>query len=59
MENLQLIVAVMAFIFAAALIPMSRRKMKGKGVRVWRLVALGLLMLAALLAMFGPGVNVK
>ncbi|KJS10269.1 MAG: hypothetical protein VR67_18270 [Peptococcaceae bacterium BRH_c8a] len=59
MDNLQLIVAVMAFIFAAALIPMSRKKMKGKGVRTWRLVALGLLMLAALLSMFGQGVNLK
>jgi len=59
LDNLQLIVAVMAFIFAAALIPMSRKKMKGKGVRTWRLVALGLLMLAALLSMFGQGVNLK
>jgi len=59
LDNLQLIVAVMAFIFAAALIPMSRNKMKGKGVRIWRMVALGLLMLAALLAMFAPGVNLK
>ncbi|KJS73315.1 MAG: hypothetical protein JL56_11445 [Desulfotomaculum sp. BICA1-6] len=59
MDNLQLIVAVMAFIFAAALIPMSRKKMKGKGVRTWRLVALGLLMLAALLSMFGQGINLK
>jgi len=59
LDNLQLIVAVMAFIFAAALIPMSRKKMKGKGVRVWRTVALGLLMLAALLAMFGPNATLK
>jgi len=59
LDNLQLIVAVIAFMFAATLIPMSRKKMKGKGVRVWRLVTLGLLMLAALLAMFGPGVSFK
>lgn len=59
MDNLQLAVAVLAFIFAAALIPMSRRKMKGPGVRIWRLAALGLLMLAALLAMFAPGLSTK
>lgn len=59
MDNLQLYVAILAFIFAAALIPMSKRKMKGKGVRIWRLTALGLLMLAALLAMFAPGMTSK
>jgi len=59
LDNLQLYVAILAFIFAAALIPMSKRKMKGKGVRIWRLTALGLLMLAALLAMFAPGMTSK
>jgi len=54
LDNLQLVVAIVAFIFAAALIPMSRAKMKGRGVRVWRTIALALLMAAAALAMFAP-----
>lgn len=59
MDNIQLIVALMAFIFAASLIPMSKAKKKGKGVRIWRLITLGLLVLAAALTMFAPAFNGK
>ncbi|SFR03351.1 hypothetical protein [Desulfoscipio geothermicus] len=59
MDNLQLIVAVVAFIFAASLIPMSKAKVRGKGVRVWRLITLALLVIAAALTMFAPVINGK
>ena len=51
-NNLALFVALIAFIFAASLIPMSKLQMRGKGVRIWRIITLGLLVIAALLAMF-------
>jgi len=59
LDNLQLIVAVVAFIFAASLIPMSKAKVRGKGVRVWRLITLALLVIAAALTMFAPVINGK
>lgn len=59
MNKLQLTMAVLAFIFAAGLIPISKMKMKGQGVRIWRVIALALLMLAALVAMFTPGLTNK
>ncbi len=55
MENkFSLLVALIAFIFAASLIPMSKLNMPGKGVRIWRLITLALLVAAAFLAMFAP-----
>jgi len=60
LENpLSLIVAVIAFIFAASLIPMSKWKMRGKGVRIWRIITMALLVAAALLNMFAPALNGK
>jgi len=60
LENpLSLIVAVIAFIFAASLIPMSKRKMRGKGVQMWRIITMALLVAAALLTMFAPALNGK
>jgi hypothetical protein len=58
-NKLQLAVAILAFIFAASLIPMSKAKVKGKGVRVWRIITLTLLMVAAALAMFSPAFSGK
>ena len=57
MEHIQLIVAVIAFIFAASMIPMARMKKKGKGVRVWRAITLALILVAALLTMFFPNLG--
>lgn len=55
MENkLSLVVALIAFIFAASLIPMSKLNIRGKVVRIWRLITLALLVAAACLAMFAP-----
>ncbi|AGL03536.1 hypothetical protein [Desulfoscipio gibsoniae] len=55
MENsLTLIVALIAFVFAASLIPMSKRKIRTRGVRIWRIITLALLVLAAFLSMFAP-----
>lgn len=54
MNKLQLGIAVLAFILAAGLIPISRMRLKGQGVRIWRTVALAMLVLAAALAMFAP-----
>lgn|GEM_PF-1468816 len=59
LHNLPLYVMILAFIFAAALIPMSKRKIKGPFVRAWRLAVLILLVLAAFLAMVAPGLNLK
>ncbi|WP_347490191.1 hypothetical protein ABDB91_03160 [Desulfoscipio sp. XC116] len=60
MENkLSLLVALIAFIFAASLIPMSKMKMRGKGVRIWRIITMALLVAAAFLAMFAPVLNGK
>jgi cytochrome bd-type quinol oxidase subunit 2 len=59
LNKLQLAVAILAFIFAASLIPMSKAKVKGKGVRVWRIITLTLLMVAAALAMFSPAFSGK
>lgn len=59
MDNLSLIVAVVAFICAASLIPMSKAKVRGKGARVWRLITLALLVIAAALTMFAPAFNGK
>lgn len=59
MDKLQLAVAVLAFIFAASLIPMSKARLKGRGVRVWRLITLTLLVIAAALAMFSPAFSGK
>ncbi|WP_161821277.1 hypothetical protein [Sporotomaculum syntrophicum] len=58
MENkLSFFLALIAFIFAASLIPMSKLNMRGKGVRIWRLITLALLVAAAWLAMFAPALN--
>ncbi|WP_449240954.1 hypothetical protein [Desulfoscipio gibsoniae] len=60
MENkLSLLVALIAFIFAASLIPMSKMKTRGKGVRIWRIITMALLVAAAFLAMFAPVLNGK
>ncbi|TYO94861.1 hypothetical protein [Desulfallas thermosapovorans] len=60
MENkLTLIVALVAFVFAASMIPMSRMKVRGKGVRIWRIITLALLVVAAFLAMFAPALGIK
>ncbi|WP_027364941.1 hypothetical protein [Desulfotruncus alcoholivorax] len=57
MEHVQLIVAVIAFIFAAGMIPMAKMKKKGKGVQIWRTITLALLFVAALLAMIFPNLS--
>ncbi|SFG62676.1 hypothetical protein SAMN05660649_02174 [Desulfotomaculum arcticum] len=57
MEHIQLIVAVMAFIFAASMIPMAKMKKKGKNVQIWRTITLALLLIAALLTMFFPNLG--
>ncbi len=60
MENkLSFIIALIAFIFATSLIPMSKLKMRGKGVRIWRLITMALLVVAAFLAMFAPALSGK
>ena len=57
MEHLQLIVAVIAFIFAATMIPMAKMKKKGKGIQLWRTITLALLLVAALISMLFPKIG--
>ncbi len=58
-NQLSLFVAIIAFIFAAGLILMSKLKMRGKVVRIWRLITMALLVAAAFLAMFAPTLSGK